>query len=146
MNLCWKKRLKFHLQTLLGPYIKSLADLGATKNQYNFFPNLPACMWKHMQWYREPFHEGASENQSALSASKGDVLFVLTHWSACLGFALQLYCRQRYDLPSLCRGPCVEPRMLDEGKRYHAVRVNLRNTEAFEELDVSSRESISHPR
>lgn len=145
MNLCWKKRLKFHLKTLLGPYINSLAVRGATKNQHDFFSNLPACVCKCMQRYREPFHKEASENKSVLSVLKWNVLFALVNQSACCIFALQFYCQQWYNLPSLCIDPCTEPRILDEGKRYHIVKVNVRNAEPFEELDVSPERAYIFP-
>lgn len=145
MNLCWKKRLKFHFKTLLGPYINSLAVLGATKNQHDFFSNVPACVCKCMQQHREPYHKEASENKSVLSVLKWNVLFALVNQSACCIFALQFYCQQWYSLHSLCIDPCTEPRILGDRKRYHIAEVNVRNSELFKELDVSSRESVCLP-
>lgn len=136
MNLCWKKRLKFHLKTLLGPYVNSLAVLGVTKNQHDFFSNVPACVCKCMWWYREPFHKEASENKSVLSVLKWNVLFVLVNQSACCIFALQFYCQQWYNLPSLCVDSYTKPRTLGEAKRYHILKVNVRNAETFAELDI----------
>lgn len=69
MNLCWKKRLKFHWKTLLGPYINSVSS-GGNQKQHDFFSILPARMCKCMQQYREPLHKEASENKSVLSVLK----------------------------------------------------------------------------
>lgn len=95
-----------------------------------------------MQWYRQPFHKETSENKSVLSVLKWNVLFALINQSACCIFALQFYCQQWYNLSSLCIDPCIEPRILDEVKRYHIVKVNVTNAEPFEEVDVSSRKCI----
>lgn len=144
MNLCWKKRLKFHWKTLLGPYINSVSS-GGNQKQHDFFSILPARMCKCMQQYREPLHKEASENKSVLSVLKWNVLFALINQSACCIFALQFYYQQWYNLPSLCIDTCTEPRILDEGKRYHVVKVNMRNAESFEELDLSSRHNVYIP-